>query len=520
MEIRLLFESFFGKMIGFKNKNLEIWKNDFVEKNLFREKRLVFVEVDLQQGFKDWRERATIRKANKHKNKTEIKKAKIKATESKKGEKIKTASAEKIVELQNRFKSKMAKLGIPLDENSNPVIQPEQPSPTSQVPEIEVKNPVEGVTARISILQKISSKDRKDQAELAERINNLLAYKSPKKGQEKQTGWTKKINNFLVGEGAKKNQNNVKLQEAGEGILREIVPNYNRPRSGNCEFETQKVVAMAVESALDEDILEKARNGDVVAEFQVAKKIEEIYDLLAHSRNRLHSKEIKKATRNKLGPILRGSENRAHREGLNRSEKQKKFEGKRTNVFGIEEDPSEKETDPGLFDRMKNAFELDTSKRVEDKLQISKWEKILFPVAGIHALAHFGRRGTQFLARNAAIRPINFAWKKALKPGSKFLWEKTFGKGILVGSARTALWVGGIVSGLPVIPVAVETAIWAGKKMKLGEKLKKVGGEAAYLGKNAAHLATLGIPRTAFGLLQKAWDKVKLPRKPKPETKK
>lgn len=396
--------------------------------------------------------------------------------------------ATKQLKLQNKFRKKMAKLGVPIVENVSGATDPAAPDSNDSAREnstnsfdenVETPKLPDGVMTNINILQKISRKDREKQSDLNRRINDLL-----------------------VGKGAKKAKKMVRLQETGEKILREIDPTYSRPRSGDYSLEAQKVVARAIENTLPKETIESAQKGDTAAEIVVVHKIEEIYGLLECARNNLYSTEIRRSTRGSvggvLGPIFRGSENRGHRKGLSRFECEGKFEKERKKTFGIEDEIADD---------------------VEGKDENVAWK----PKGKIGKVAYYGTVAP-WLAHRGILRPIKIgidAAADSTKKFGKFIWNKTFGKGFLTGSARTALWVGGSIptGGIPVIPAAVEGAIWAGKKMKLGEKSKKVGGEATYIGKNVANIGTLGIPRAIAGLFQKLWEKVKLPRKVKKENK-
>ncbi len=440
---------------------MEIRQNYFAEKSPFREKRVLFFA------------------------RTEA----VRLAEETTKQAREVTKQEKI---RNKARLRLAKLGINTPDNGAtptapvPRQTPGQAPAENPTPQAQPQPQIEGLTTNLRVLHKISHKEHEKQANLAKRINNLLA-----------------------GTGAKNAKKKLQLQEVGEKILREIDPTYVRPNSGDCSLETQKIVAKAIKGILPKDTLDKAEKGDAAAEQAAARKIEEIYGLLEHARNNLHAKDIRRGTRGKLdwvllGPISRGVENRKHRKGLSlsRLERAEKFEEKRKRAFEIEEEPAQKEAAETAAEEKGAAFK---------------------PKSKLGKLAYYGPAGIPFLAHRGIFRPIKlgaqFVGEKIIKPPLKFLWEKTFGKGPVIGTARIVLWgVGsGMMGGLPVIPVVVEAAIWAAQQIKPGKKAEAVKDEAVYAAKNVANIGTLMIPYYLVGFIkEKLWPIFRLPRKSKP----
>ena len=280
---------------------------------------------------------------------------------------------------------------------------------------------------------------------------------------EKHRKIAKRINDLLAGKNVKNPKKRARLQATGEKILQKIDPTYQKPQSKNFSQETEKVVAKLIQHELPEETLKKIEKDDLVAEQSAAKKITEIYQLLELSR-RLHHKEIRKNTRNALR-LPFGSAAREHRHKLiwSRKVKLKKFEKAKYRVFPIAEQKKKK----GFFRK---------------------------------------ERSAKFLTDNLIKKPYNF------------ILDKTFRKGKAVGIARSALWIGGsaITGGIPIIPAAVEGAVWAGKQIKLGEKLKKqykkIKGKPITDSEilNAVNIATLGIPLFVLKELKKLYESMKL----------
>ncbi|MFA6458088.1 MAG: hypothetical protein WCV72_01710 [Patescibacteria group bacterium] len=446
---------------------MEIRQKYFAEKSLFREKRVLFIVGGMEyilgekgiEGFVKWRE-------SKHKSKADIKKAKIESNLKK----IEAIQAEKkaakdskamqeINETQQEFRLQMADRGVILDKDLNPA-QSAAPQNPAENAEGKTSSPIEGVTTKISILKNIPLKAREKQELLAEQINDLLAGK----------------------------------KSSGEKILRKIDPGYVRPASGNCSLETQRAVAKAVGNYLSKELVEKAMAGDKIAEKLAANKIEQIYDVLSLARTRIYRKEVRAETKNEfdkvnLGWLMSYKKDRPVRADLARPrfKQTSKFEKLENKAFKIEEDPEKLEAD-------KIAAKKERSGKPKSKLGKAAYYGLVAPW-----LAHT-------------------AYKKIIEPTAKFLVEKTFGKGVVVGTARTALWVlgSGMMGGIPAIPVVVEAAIWTAQQIKPGKKAEKVKDDAVYAAKNVANIGTLGIPRYIGGVLKKGWDFVKLDRKPKP----
>lgn len=470
---------------------MEIRQNYFAEKSLFREKRILFIVEGMDfllgekgiEGFVKWRESRHKSKADIEKAKLESKLKKIEAIQAEKKANREAKSYERIAEINAATRLEMAKLGILT--NADGTAQTPTAAPQNAIE--QAPNSIEGLTTKISILKNIPLKERENHRLLAERINNLLAGKGTK---EPDKNLNTKLSKWLgVDKNAKELAKKVKLENSGEEILRRIDPSYVKPASRNYSLETQKVIAKALKENLSKELIEKAMAGDDTAEKLVAKEIGHIYKVLEKARN-LESKKIEKAVRggiNKIlgpaGKLVLDKESKEHLENLKKPNL-KDFE-KAEGAFGIEEGLAKKEA----------AKAAAAEKKKQDGKPTSKLGKI----------AYYG-----------LVVPV--AYDKIIEPTAKFLWEKTFGKGPVIGTARTALWVlgSGVTGGIPAIPVAVEAAIWAAQKIKPGKKAEKVKDEAVHAAKNVANIATLGIPRFAAGILEKAWNFVKLDRKPKP----
>ncbi|MFH0776226.1 MAG: hypothetical protein V1936_01280 [Patescibacteria group bacterium] len=318
-----------------------------------------------------------------------------------------------------------------------------------------------------------------------------------------------RIHDLLIAKDAKTVKQARKLIMAGIGILQMVDPTYVRPQSENLANEVQKVVSKTVNAALPKEIIKQANAGDKDAQRAVADKITQVYRLLEIARNKVHAHEIKSGTRRLLGPIFRGAAGRDHRRGLNnpitRVGGHWQFEKKRKALFNPDV-PKSKEGEAEAKD-----YHVDRAWKPESKLGKLAYYGTVAPWLAHRTVL----RPAKLILKKTVVQPAKWVYRKLIKPPYEFLLNQTIRKGLWVTAGRLTLWIGGstLTGGLPIIPAAVETALWAANKFRKNATVRKVAHESKEVAKDVAFVGTLGIPHAAAKLAVKGGSKIRQFRK-------